>query len=336
MSSRNTSITPEEDLLDWLQRELHVSREAESRAQVEIDQLRRQVRELAHRVETAEKEARSVEPRLKPFVFLPQKLSELEHDSEQMRQEVMSLHATFDAAVRVLEAGLVAERNERIGLQRRSEEAVKGAETVRTEINQLQTSIARVNEALQDLMQRQTQTERASEQVHLRVERVAEVHDDAEQRLRQEFIAEKEDRFSVVFERLQVVGEMVRRAMDAVDEVSVEQTLRSEILEQIDLWRSEHVRIDGRIAAIEEASERAISKLDSLETQVKVVEGRHTGLADRVGIIRTEINEIIDTVRTEFQKFNQLQEKSRRRQIEAMEQELRELKFHQLRPPDAL
>lgn len=336
MSRNSTSVSPEEDLLDWLQRELHMSREAESRAQVELEQLRRQVRELAHRVEAAEKEARTVEPRLKPFVFLPQKLTELEQEAEQTRVDVSSLQGTMDTAVRVLEAGLIAERNERVGLQRRGDEAVARAESTRTEVAQFQTAISRVNEALQEILQRQSQAERGLEQVRLRVERVAEVHEDTEQRLREEFIAEKEDRFSLVFERLQVVGEMVRRAMDRVEEVSREQTMRHEILEQIELWRTEHVRVEGRLAALEESAERVLHHVDDLETQVKVVEGRHTGLADRVSTIRGEITVIVDHVRTEFQKFNQLQEKSRRRQIEALEQEMRELKFHQLRPPDNL
>jgi hypothetical protein len=65
-----------------------------------------------------------------------------------------------------------------------------------------------------------------------------------------------------------------------------------------------------------------------------LLEGRHAGLGERVSGIRKDIAEVVDHVRAEFAKYNQMTEKQRRKQIQVLEQELREMKFHAFRPPE--
>ena len=75
-------------------------------------------------------------------------------------------------------------------------------------------------------------------------------------------------------------------------------------------------------------------EIDELRGETTLLDGRHSGLSERVGAIRRDIAEVIDQVRAEFSKFGDMQEKQRRKQIEVLEQELRELKFHAFRPPE--
>lgn len=334
MTERRRPDISSDELLRWMEQEVRTSREAEARAREEVDSLRRQVSDLAYRVEEAEKETRTIDPRLRPIAYLPEKLHEIERDTESVRQDVTGVQASLDAAIRVLEAGAQAERNERSVLYRQQEEVAGRLDTASADIAQLRNAVTRANATIQDLIQRQGQVEKVVEQITLRLERSIEVHRDIEERLREEFIGEKEDRFAVVFERLQVLGEMMKRTNDAIEEVAAEQTLREDVLEQIDVWRAEHGRIDGRLAALEETGDTIFDGVDRLKDAITLLEGRHTGLADRVAAVRTDIAEIVDKVRDEFAKFNQLQEKSRKRQVDALEQEMRELKFHRLRPPE--
>jgi chromosome segregation ATPase len=92
--------------------------------------------------------------------------------------------------------------------------------------------------------------------------------------------------------------------------------------------------VEARLAALEELGDRVLGDLDKLRADLTLLEGRHQGLGERVAGIRRDIAEVIDHVRAEFQKYNQLVEKQRRLQISMLEQELRELKFHALRPPE--
>jgi hypothetical protein len=50
--------------------------------------------------------------------------------------------------------------------------------------------------------------------------------------------------------------------------------------------------------------------------------------------MRRDIAEVVDHVREEFAKYNTMLEKQRRKQIQVLEQELREMKFHAFRPPE--
>jgi len=92
--------------------------------------------------------------------------------------------------------------------------------------------------------------------------------------------------------------------------------------------------VDGRIAILEEATDKRVGQLDKMHGEIALLEGRHSGLGERVAGIRGDIAEVVDHVREEFAKYNTMMEKQRRKQIQVLEQELREMKFHAFRPPE--
>ena len=77
-----------------------------------------------------------------------------------------------------------------------------------------------------------------------------------------------------------------------------------------------------------------MAQIDKVHGEVTLLEGRHSGLGERVSNIRKDIAEVVDHVRDEFGKYNAMIEKQRRKQIAGLEQELREAKFHAFRPPE--
>ena len=91
---------------------------------------------------------------------------------------------------------------------------------------------------------------------------------------------------------------------------------------------------EARVNTLEETADRALTELDKLRGEIALLEGRHAGLGERVQGIRRDISEVVDGVRDEFVKFNALLEKQRKKQIQVLEQELREMKFHGFRPPE--
>ena len=143
-----------------------------------------------------------------------------------------------------------------------------------------------------------------------------------------------DDRFEVVFERLQVVGEMVRRNEKQIEAATAEQTLREEVLDEVSVLRGLNTRSEQRLGHLEEVADRLMTDVDKLRGEIALVEGRHAGLGERVAGIRRDIAEVVDHVRGEFAKYNEMTEKQRKKQIQALEQELREMKFHAFRPPD--
>ena len=184
------------------------------------------------------------------------------------------------------------------------------------------------------LVERQREVEAQLEQFGLRLDRTIEVNRDIEPRVREALISEQDDRFDVVFERLQVVGEMVKRNEELIVSATSEQTLRDEVLQEIAVWREEHRAHRLATGGARRWDRQRARAAGQAPGDITLLEGRHSGLGERVAGIRRDIAEVVDHVREEFAKYNQMLEKQRRKQIQVLEQELRETKFHAFRPPE--
>lgn len=322
------------EIIAWLEQQLRQAREAQARTQGDVDELRRQLFNLLDEIQTTEKAAKEIEPRLAPFKFLPDKLRELEEDAENTREAMMAHQSGVETSLRILQAEADYDRTERAEVYKAIERANLQLAAVTADVAQAQAQVSQASQTMQMLLERQREVEQSSEQLGLRLERVLEVTRDVEGRLRADFEGEQDARFDVVFERLQVVGEMVKRNEETIAEVAAERSMREEVLQEIAVWRQQHVRIEGRLEALEVVAEKVVKRIDEVHNAIVLLEGRHSGLGERVGGIRREISEILDHVREEFTKYNKMLEKSRRREIQVLEQELREMKYHAFRPPE--
>jgi chromosome segregation ATPase len=322
------------EVLAWLEKQLRQAREEQATARLELNQLRRQVHELSTQVVEAERAAREIEPRFVPFRHLPEKLREIEEDAEHIRQAIGANHSELEAAIRILRSEADYDREERAQAYRLIQNAANQIQVVSAGVAQVQQQVQVAGQTAQTITDRQREVEQLVEQFGLRLERVIEVNKDLEERIRSTLLGEEDERFELVFERLQVVGEMVKRNEEMIVAATSEQTIREEVLQEVSVWREENARVESRLHKIEETLDALAKKVDEVHGQVVLLEGRHAGQGERVAGMRKDMAEIVDHVRDEFAKYNKLLEKHRRKQIQVLEQELRELKFHSFRPPE--
>ncbi|MBI2767128.1 MAG: hypothetical protein HYX53_14615 [Chloroflexi bacterium] len=322
------------EILTWLEQQLRATREEQARNVAYLDQLQRQIHELSDQMTKAERGIREIDPKILPYKGLPEKIRGLDESMEHLRHAITANKAEVDNGLRLLRAEAEYDRHERGEALKRVEVAASQIALVVADIAQVQAQTAQVAQTAQSMLERQREVEARVEQFGLRLDRSIEVHRDLEERIRQAVFSDQDERFDVVFERLQVVGEMVKRNEELIRSATAEQTLREEVLEQIAVWRDEHSRIDGRLNALEEVADRVTGRVDKVHGEIVLLEGRHQGLGERVAGMRGEIAEVVDHVREEFAKYNALSEKQRRKQIQVLEQELREMKFHAFRPPE--
>ncbi|MCS7294755.1 MAG: hypothetical protein NZ761_05105, partial [Dehalococcoidia bacterium] len=322
------------EMLAWLEGQLREARDAHEALAVQVEHLRRKLANADEELEALRQAIRGFEPRLTPLRGVPEKLEELEREGEELRQEIVAARQEFDHTLRLLRAEAEYDRQERGELFRRMNDALARLERFGADVSQAQQQVAHFGQLMQTLLERQRVAEDRLEQLGLRLDRVIEVARDYETRLEETILGQLEDRLGIVFEQLRIVGEMAKRAEDAVAAISARRDRQEEILDELAAWREEHRRVEARLAALEELGDRVLGDLDKLRADLTLLEGRHQGLGERVAGIRRDIAEVIDHVRAEFQKYNQLVEKQRRLQISMLEQELRELKFHALRPPE--
>ena len=322
------------EIVSWLEQQVRESREENVRTVSLLDQLRRQVHEIADEVREAERSVREVDPKLLPLKGVPEKLRSLDEGAEQLRQAIVSNRNEIDNALRILHSEAEHDRQERSEAFKRIESANSQLGLLLADIAQVQSQAFQVSQVSQSLAERQREIEARVDQFGLRLDRSIEVNKDLEERIRNVLVSEQDERFEVVFERLQVVGEMVKRAEDMILAASAEKTMRDEVLDEIKIWRSEHQRIDTRLNFLEEVTGKLTGLVDRVQGEITLLEGRHSGLGERVANIRRDIAEVVDHVREEFAKYNTMMEKQRRKQIQVLEQELREMKFHAFHPPE--
>ena len=323
-----------DDALVWLEQEARSSRDEQTKIVTHLDQLQRQLYDLGEQLELNQRELRAVDPKFTPFRGLPQRTEQLAESAEHIRHQVTTNRAEVDNALRLLQAEAVHDREERADAMRRIEAATAQLGVVAASVAQVQAQMAQVTQAAATIVERQREVEDRVAQFGLRLDRSIEVHRDLEERVKTVVFQGLEDRFAVVFERLQVVGEMVQRTERTVASFAQERSLRQEVLDQVGAWRDQHTRLESRVATTEEIADRVLTEVDKVRGEITLVEGRHAGLGERVAGIRRDIAEVVDHVRDEFARYNQMQEKHRRKQIEVMQQELRETKFHSFRPPE--
>jgi chromosome segregation ATPase len=322
------------EALAWLEREFARARDEQTKLVAITDQLQRQLIDVLDQVEKNDRMIRAVDPRFAPLKGVPEKLGVLDEATERLRHELATRKAEVDNALRLLQAEAQYDREERAEAVRRISAAVDQLALVAANVAQLQAQVTQASQAASTIIERQREVEDRVHQFGLRLDRSIEVHRDLEERVRAAVLQGIEERFAIVFERLQLVGEMVQRTERIVEKVSQERTLRQEVLEQVGLWRDEHTRLESRVAAVEEIADRVLTEVDKVRGEIALLEGRHAGLGERVASIRRDIAEVVDHVRDEFAKYNQMTEKQRRKQIQVLEQELREMKFHAFRPPE--
>ena len=322
------------EIITWLEGQIRASREEQLRQLSQLDQVRRQVHDLSEQMTAAERAVREIDPKLAPFKGLPDKIRSLDEGAEHIRQGISANKAEVDNSLRLLRAEADYDRQERGDAIRRIDAAASQLGLVLADVSQVQQQTSQVSQTLQTLLERQREVEAHLEQFGLRLDRTIEVNRGLEERIKSVVFVDLDDRFEVVHERLQVVGEMVRRNEDVIAVVANERSLRQELLDELLVWREEHNRIDGRLNVLEELSDKVVAQIDKVHGEVTLLEGRHSGLGERVSNIRKDIAEVVDHVRDEFAKYNQMMEKQRRKQIQMLEQELRESKFHAFRPPE--
>ena len=322
------------EVLAWLEQEIGRSRDEHTKLVAEMDQVQRQVFDLLEQLQQTERMVRAVEPRFQPLRGIPEKIGILDEATEHIRYQISTQKAEIDNALRLLQAEAEYDREERADAVRRITAAGDQLGSLAASVAQVQAQVTQATQAASTVIERQREVEDRVAQFGLRLDRNIEVHRDLEDRVKTAVLAGIEERFALVFERLQLVGEMVQRTERVVESVSQERSLRQDVIEQVGVWRDQQTRLESRVASVEELSDRVLTEVDKVRGEIALVEGRHAGLGERVATIRRDIAEVVDHVRDEFAKYNQMTEKQRRKQIQVLEQELREMKFHAFRPPD--
>jgi len=322
--------------VSWLEDELREAKAVMAKQQSTIEQLAGQIWELTSSLHRAEDLLATMPPRLELIPEYEGQLRQVKDDLSRTHEQGLAAEARLGELARLQAADAERERAVLNDLTHRLESTERGLGASGPRFDALDEASRRSMEAVTHVRQRLDEFERTTEGLETRMARLTEAGGRTEQefaRLESEVeTLHRQD--ATLGERLQIYTEMLKRLEGQISLVSAEVAVKQDVLERIDLARVELHRLEERIS-VQEAHAAELRDADE-ETRrlVAILDGRDKGMNDRLAGLQNDLAAHRSAMAEQFQRLHQTQERARRRRIEDLEREIREMRTHAFRPVD--
>lgn len=129
-----------------------------------------------------------------------------------------------------------------------------------------------------------------------------------------------------IAERTRMTGEVVHRLENTLNE-QFQELQRMELLaERIELHRAERQRLEDRALRLEEELSELRERFDAGEDSRSRLSGQQQGLASRLDTLQEHVTEQRTSLTEQIRKLIATQDRTKRRQVQELERELREMK----------
>ncbi len=317
----------------WLEDELRETRAALAKLAQAFEQTQTQLWELTNRLHRVEDAMGAISPQLAAIPRLDGQLVQLRDQLGAVQEQGVHAMARLAELDRELDAAIERERQARNELTHRLEAVERQARASASRIETVEESVRRALEAVSLARQRTDEIARDVDGLEGRLGRLLEAgnrieHEQA--RLAGELDGlHRQD--ELVLERVQVYAEMVKRLEGQISLVAADVAVKQDVLEKIELARVETHRLEERLAALEAATETLRDQSGEVERAIGLLEGRQKGFQERLTALQADLAAQRTSVNEQFQRLHQLQERLKRRQIEDLERDLREIRIFAFR-----
>ncbi len=265
-------------------------------------------------------------------------MAEVRQESQLARETAAQLRerlAAMETHVGELERQRTGERDRQLEEQRelahRIDEIVRVALAVESRLSLLDDGQQQTREALTAISGDVIELSDAATRLGGRTESLGDAVHRLEARgtLLEGRIQDGERADESLAERLLVIDGHVQRAVRQLDTTVVEE-LQSlhDLAEQIDVLRAERARFESRLQALEFHGSLADERGEEHRSQLIRTAGHAQSIDERILQIEAAIQNVSEQVVTQIIRFGQTQERQKRRQVEDLEREIRELKQH--------
>ncbi len=227
------------------------------------------------------------------------------------------------------------ERVERDGVARRLETAERTTITWNERLVVVEEIGRRLQESQALLNQKTERLERTLESVEARAGRNLESAKRLETELRQieSLVDTLQRQDDAILERIQLLNEVVRRVEDAMALIASQESRFQELVERIELQRVERHRVDETLTRLEHMVDEQRSLMEQALHIATSVDGRQKGIIDRIDRVVEESEAFREQISGQLIRFVRVQERQKRRQIQDLETEIRDMKRHVIVEP---
>jgi chromosome segregation ATPase len=319
-----------QDALNWLQDQVVQLRTLAGRLQQQNDQLQAAVLDINEKLRDADARVREVAGKTIGLPTMQEQLRQVAGLLERIQDAEVLIDTKFELIERTTHEERQRDQAERNDLYRRVQDLERRVEG----LSERQSTIDEANRRFQEEVSRS----------HLQVQSLSQRLDAAEGRGSrnldaltrvEQTLAEAESAIRALRREDDVLAERARLAHEVATRLETELHTQQEELRQIpllaervELLRAERQRLEDRASRAEEALDDARLRVERLEELAAQLETRLKAHDTRIDHVHTSTLDSRRSLTDHLLKLTQMIERMKRREVEEMERQAKELRVH--------
>ena len=331
-------VHPAADVLNWLQDQVGQLRAQVGRMSQQGDQVQAAILDLNEKQRDAEGRMREFAARTVGLPTMQEQMRQVSGLLERIQDAEVLIDTKFEMLERTTneeKSREQAEKNDMFrrlqDLERRLEGVAERQGTVDDSNRRFTEDIARSHIQLQGISQRLEAAESKTGRSLDAVTRLEQAYSEIESAIR---ALRRED--DVLAERARLAHEIGSRLENELHAQQEEYRQLPLLAERVELLRAERQRLEDRTSRVEESLEDARTRLAREEDVAAQVEARMKAHDARIDHVHTTTLDYRRTLTEQILKLNQMLERMKRRQLEELERQVKELRVqsNQLKSDD--
>ncbi len=319
----------------WLEEELRQTKTQLRKAEHQVEQAASQAWEMGNTLRKAEETLAGLTTAVAAFPALQEELRQVKEMLSRIQDRQSQVVNRAEEAVRQRQADLERERQERGGLSKRLDAVEKVVDKYETRAQAIEEVARHLEEELANLHQGQVSLTRHLQELALKAGRNLEAINRLEHAL-DRLGAELESMHKqdeLLAERINLQEQGLRRGEERLDQLERYLELPQDIKVQQDRARFEREQLSERVAALERLAEEIGERSKAYGHGISLMDQRTQSQASRLLVLAQELQDYGQQVGDQLRKVMQVLERQKRRQAEALHQEIKELKQSDLNHP---
>jgi len=316
-----------ESRLQSLDEELRQTKAALHKVEHELEQALNQIWNLESGLRKLEESSGGGGGLATALPGIQEEIRQLRSQADKLQERQNSLAGRSEEIGRQQQADLERERQERAALLKQAETAARSVGQFESRIQLLEESLRHVEESVAELRLSHQTLARGIEELTNRAARNLETALRLEHQL-DSVAGELEalhKRDGELEERVNLFEERIHRGEERVDKFEQHLSLPLDIKEQLDRGRFERQQLAERLGKLESAAGELVERTAEFVQSLARLDQRTQGQAGRILEMAQDLQQQRETVFDQIKRLVRTMERQRRRQAEALAQEIKEL-----------
>jgi chromosome segregation ATPase len=321
-------LKPGQDLAGWLQEQIGALKAQLGRLNQQGDQLQAALLDLNEKHRDGEARIREITSRTIGLPVMQDQLRQLTGLLDRIQDAEVLIDTKFEILDRQLGEERSRDQAEKNDLYRRVQDLERRSESMTERQSgadeagrRFQDEAARLRIEAQSVSQRLEALESKSGRTLDALTRLEHAHNETEAAIR---ALRRED--DVLAERARLAQEVAARVESELHAQAEEYRALPLLAERVELLRAERQRVEDRVSRAEETLADAVTRLERQEESGLHVDARLKAQETRIAEIHGSTQDYRRGLSDQLLKLNQMLERMKRRQVEELERDVKELR----------